>query len=99
MSRKQETIDGILALGYEETHRSKKYRCFSRPQSPQTLLVGKSGALRVTRGPIAESRSMTGNKQHLAYAYVGRLSERMALTPETARIAWNDFIDGKVECT
>lgn len=91
MSRKQNTIDGILAIGYKEQYRSNKYRCFQRPNSNQCLLVGKSGALRVTKSTIARSFSLTGTKHHLAYAHVGELSRRQELTPEEALSAWRNF--------
>jgi hypothetical protein len=81
-SGKQLTIQGLLACGYEETFRSSKYRTFAKTApmpSGYTWMVGKSGALRRTRGPLSASVSYTGGKTHGAFQYVGGLSNRETL--------------------
>lgn len=78
MNQKQATIAGLIALGFVEEVRSRKYRCFNEPV-PQgvpfvTYLVGKSGALRKCRvgnNTIANSVSLTDSVNHKALAYVG----------------------------
>ena len=89
MNNKQATIAGILACGYEEEPgRSRKYRCFNKPAPEgvptRTLLVGKSGALRVipeSCSAISESLSKTDSKVHKAYQYVGRMADRIDWLP------------------
>lgn len=87
-SGKQLTIDGILACGYEETFRSNKYRTFSKlacgtkvPENGVTWMVGKSGALRLTRGPLSASQSFTGGARHKAFQYVGKTAPRLNPVP------------------
>ena len=83
LSKKQATINGLLACGcIEETGRSTRYRAFvSNADLPVTYLVGNAGAVRRTRGTIAESVSLTGNNIHAAYEYVGRVAPSCELTP------------------
>jgi hypothetical protein len=97
MSNKQDMIDGLLAFGYEEQKPLSKYRVFLKPGSDQKLLIGKSGALRMTRSTVANSRSWTGGKYAKAYAYVGQLSRKLDMTYDIAHRAFNDHIDGKID--
>ena len=69
MNRKEATIQGLLKLGYVETFRSNKYRTFQKDED--TYMVGKSGALRFTRGALGDSGSKTGTKMHLGIAHIG----------------------------
>lgn len=81
-SGKQLTIQGLLAMGYEETFRSNKYRTFTKTAPVATgftWMVGKSGALRRTAGALADSNSYTGCVTHRAFQYVGGLSNRETL--------------------
>lgn len=95
---KQETIDGILALGYTEIEGSKKYRVFQKPNSQQRLLVGNRGALRLTKTTISKSVSKTGTREHRAYAYVGSLVGKFnPMTIEIAQRAWTDHLYGLVK--
>lgn len=73
MNRKTATILGILACGYVETKRSKKYRTFEF--GGRTFMVGKSGGFRRTYGSLAVSRSFTDTPLHKAYEHIGRLVE------------------------
>lgn len=92
MTRKAATIQGLLNLGYVETHRSRKYRTFEKDEA--TYMVGKSGALRFTRGPLSMSASKTGTKMHLAIAHVG---EKVAnLNQELCQEVLNRFLRGEI---
>jgi hypothetical protein len=103
-SKKQLTIDGILACGYvEEVGRSRKFRCFNKPAPEgvptRTLLVGKAGALRSISescSSLAESRSITGTRLHAAYAYVGNLIPNCVLTADQSRKVVVDHTKGLI---
>lgn len=79
-SGKQLTIDGLLAIGYEEVDGSSKYRIFTRDAEPQgydamRFLVGNSGALRRTDSTIAASRSLTNGHFHKCLKLIGSRHE------------------------
>ena len=85
-TKKQLTIDGLLACGYEQTFRSSKYRTFAKlvpgtkvADSGGTWMVGGAGALRHTDGALSGSQSFTGRRIHKAFQYVGELGNRETL--------------------
>ena len=75
LTRKDATILGLEVLGFSrDDDRSRKYIAFHCPNRLECYLVGKAGALRkVSLGqPISKSRSLTGNRCHTAFEFVGR---------------------------
>jgi len=75
-SQKQLTINGLLACGWtlDENARSSKYLVYVRPDVGRRMLVGKSGALRMTttsRPAISDSLSLTGTSFHRALRTIG----------------------------
>jgi len=71
---RQATIDGLKFMGWirDESAKTSKYEVYYHPTTPVFMLVGKSGALRVTKGAVSHSTSITGTKQHRAIQCVGR---------------------------
>jgi len=94
-TRKDQTIRGILLCGYVETHRSRKYRTFLK--NGKTWMVGKAGGLRlcVSRS-MTQSRSFTGTKTHLGYAYIG-LNCQDEIETDTAINVWRDYYHGEIK--
>ena len=91
MNKKQATITGIEACGLTRTFRSNRYRtydcyCEDTGERLYTLLVGKSGALRVLSGrrgnDLSLSISITGTLCHASYEYIGRICESSQLSAE-----------------
>jgi hypothetical protein len=79
LSKKQATINGLLACGCVEVFgRSTKYRCFT--MGAVTYLVGRGGGLRRTKSTIANSYSCTGSRIHAAYEYIGRIAPSCELS-------------------
>ena len=85
---KQHTIAGLEATGWtiDTTARSSKYLVYIRGDKPYRLLVGKSGALRMTRGTISDSFSMTGGRSHRAFAAVGRVAKSLTSVEQAQRM-------------
>jgi len=104
LNNKQATLRGFEALGAKETFRSSKYRSFILEHLPQyTWLVGKSGALRRTEGPIAESISVTDGIDHIGLRLVGNIAAKRdaekqpSLLPIQSRGILKRYYDGVAE--
>lgn len=75
MSITSETVKGLETIGYvEDRGRSRKYRVFVKEGAAWRVLVGKSGALRRTRGSISDSVSITGTRFHKCLREIGKQS-------------------------
>lgn len=102
-NNKQLTLRGFEALGFGETFRSRKYRTFVSPASDYTWCVGKSGALRRTKGPISESISVTGGVDHIGIRLVGKIAYKRdaegeaSLMPIQARGILKRYYEGVKE--
>ena len=89
MNSKQHTIAGLEACGWklDSTARTSKYRVYVSPDGSISLLVGKSGALRILReGTIAKSASITGGKRHIAMQAVGRVAQSLTSVAQAQRM-------------
>ena len=76
---KQHTIAGLESTGWtrDTTARSSKYLVYTKAGQTFRLLVGKSGALRMTTSTVSESISITGMQRHLAFQAVGRYAKQL----------------------
>ena len=73
MTNRDKAIAGLRATGWEfnADHGTSKYLAFEHPERAFRLLIGKSGALRKTVGPVSSSLSLTGSFFHRALRTVG----------------------------
>jgi len=71
-TNKSLTIAGLIALGFEETFRSREFRTFLDSNTRITWMVGTGGALRKTQDTISLSRSETGSTRHKSFMAAGR---------------------------
>ena len=96
MTDKDRTIDGLLRSGcVEAIGVTKKYRVFRFSadhvdrggllSNDVTYLVGRSGALRVTLGAIADSQSLTGSPLHKHLISGGTLHPFFTGEPEPCK--------------
>lgn len=79
MNNRQATIEGLKKLGFNHVRDSAKYEIYEHPFNEVQLgsngffhMVGKSGALRLSKGKISDSISRTGTKYHSAIKEIGR---------------------------
>lgn len=101
INNKEATIRGLLAVGFSETYRSNKYRTFHREGGRVTWMVGKSGALRLTQGPLSNSITYTDKVQHRAFRYIGRLHEvvKNGIDTERYQDIWKAIVVGDIPVT
>jgi len=97
-SKKQLTINGLLACGWREIQPSpsRKYRAFSggSPESGR-MFVGGSGALRWSpTGTVGGAVSITGTARHRAYQEIGNPAIRWE-SPDQAIAAYHRIQQGK----
>ena len=78
-TQKSKIEHGLSLLGWASIDKSAKYDIWTHPDQSMKFLVGKSGALRRTPGPISQSVSMTGLK---LYSGLLQLSEAAEAQPE-----------------
>jgi len=87
-NNRQHTIAGLEACGWklDTTARTNKYQVYARTDKDYRLLVGKSGALRLTRGTISDAMSCTGGQMHLALQAVGRVAKSLTSVEQAQRM-------------
>ena len=85
MTGKAKTIAGLEALGYrlDVTAKTSKYKVYRL--NDLKFLIGKSGALRKTKGSIASSISLTDSRFHKCLQQLGEEAEHLS-SPEQAQI-------------
>jgi hypothetical protein len=72
-TQKEKLVAALEALGYklDTNARSSKYSTFRKGNSVVAYLVGKAGALRKTKGSVANSISLSDRPIHAALLTVG----------------------------
>jgi len=92
-SKTEQLKAGLVACGWklDPNAKSSKYNVYIKDGVDYKYLVGRSGALRKTKGSVAASRSLSGNVKFLdAYRAVGS-SKTPYASPEAAVAHLNDI--------